>query len=74
MNTLDANAIIGPHDQVENFHFMNGFSGHGLQQAPAIGRGMAEFLTYGAYRSLDLSPLGFARIREGEPYREAAII
>ena len=74
MNTLDANAIVGPHDEVENFHFLNGFSGHGLQQSPAMGRGLSELLTYGAYRSLDLSPLGFGRIRRGEPYVEAAII
>jgi len=74
MNTLDANAIIGPHDEVENFHFMNGFSGHGLQQSPAMGRGLAEVLIYGAYRSLDMSALGFGRIRRGEPYVEAAII
>lgn len=74
MNRLDANAIVGPHDEVGNFHFLNGFSGHGLQQSPAMGRAMAEWLTYGAYRSLDLSPLGFGRIRRGEPYVEAAII
>ena len=74
MNTLDANAIVGPHDQVENFHFLNGFSGHGLQQSPGMGRGLSEWLIYGAYRSLDFAPLGFARIRKGTPYVEAAII
>ena len=34
-NTFDHNAIMGPHTQVENFYFLNGFSGHGLQQSPA---------------------------------------
>ena len=29
-NTLDHNAIVGPHPEVENFLFMNGFSGHGF--------------------------------------------
>jgi glycine/D-amino acid oxidase-like deaminating enzyme len=59
---------------VENFLFLNGFSGHGLQQSPAMGRGTAEWLTYGAYRSLDLSPLGFDRIAQGRAYLEKAII
>ncbi len=73
-NLLDQNAIVGPHPEVGNFLFLNGFSGHGLQQSPAMGRGTAEWLTYGAFRSLDLTPLGFARIAEGRPYREEAII
>ncbi|MFM9974718.1 MAG: NAD(P)/FAD-dependent oxidoreductase [Beijerinckiaceae bacterium] len=74
MNTLDQNAILGPHTQVENFIFLNGFSGHGLQQSPALGRGTAEWLTYGAFRTLDLSPLGYSRIAEGKPFVEKAII
>lgn len=73
-NTLDQNAIIGPHPEVENFFFLNGFSGHGLQQSPAMGRGTAEMLVYGEYRSLDLSPFGFDRIAAGRPFEEAAII
>ncbi len=73
-NTLDQNAIVGPHPEIANFLFLNGFSGHGLQQSPAMGRGTAEWLTYGAYRALDLGPLGFPRIGAGRPYREAAII
>ncbi|MEM7291926.1 MAG: FAD-dependent oxidoreductase, partial [Pseudomonadota bacterium] len=59
---------------VENFIFVNGFSGHGLQQSPAIGRGVAEFIAYGQYRSLDLSPFSFERIERNEPFNEAAII
>ena len=73
-NTLDQNAIVGPHPDVENFHFLNGFSGHGLQQSPAIGRGAAEMLIYGEYRTLDLSPFGFDRIATGRPFAEVAII
>ena len=73
-NTLDQNAITGPHPQVENFLFLNGFSGHGLQQSPAMGRGTAEWLTYGAYRTLDLAPFGFERIALGRPFLEKAII
>ena len=74
MNTLDQNAIAGPHPDVANFLFLNGFSGHGLQQAPAMGRGMAEWLVHGQYRSLDLSPFHFDRILGGQPLVERAII
>jgi glycine/D-amino acid oxidase-like deaminating enzyme len=73
-NTLDQNAILGPHPEIGNFIFQNGFSGHGLQQSPAMGRGVAEWLTHGAYRSLDLSPFGFERIVENRPMLERAII
>ena len=73
-NTLDQNAILGPHDEVRNFIFQNGFSGHGLQQSPAMGRGIAELITYGEYRSLDLSPFAFDRIAANRPIVETAII
>jgi len=73
-NTLDQNAILGAHDEVENFIFVNGFSGHGFQQAPAMGRGAAELITYGEYRSLDLTPFGFQRITDNAPFVERAVI
>jgi len=73
-NTLDQNAIIGPHTQVQNFIFVNGFSGHGFQQSPAMGRGVAEMITFGEYRSLDLSQFSYARIERGEKFDEKAII
>ena len=73
-NTLDQNAIIGPHDEVENFLFVNGFSGHGFQQAPAMGRGAAELIVDGRFTSLDLSPLGYGRIVRGEKFLERAVI
>ncbi len=73
-NTFDHNAILGPHPEVENFVFLNGFSGHGLQQSPAMGRGTAEWLTYGEYRALDLSPFKYERIVQNRPIIEKAII
>ena len=73
-NTVDHNVIVGPHHEVSNFIFVNGFSGHGLQQSPAMGRGVAEWVTYGEYRSLDLGPLGYERIVNNEPFIETAII
>ncbi|TNC52456.1 FAD-binding oxidoreductase [Rubellimicrobium rubrum] len=73
-NTLDQNAVLGPSPDVPNLLFANGFSGHGFQQAPAVGRGLAEWILHGGWRSLDLSPLGYDRITRGEPLRERAII
>lgn len=73
-NTLDQNAIVGRHTRVSNFVFANGFSGHGLQQAPAIGRGLAELIATGGYQSLDLSPFGYERIERGEKFAEKAVI
>ena len=73
-NTLDQNAIIGAHDEVGNFMFLNGFSGHGLQQSPAMGRGMSELLTYGGFQTLDLGEFSYDRIVQDEPFLERAII
>lgn len=74
MNTFDHNAIMGSHTEVENFVFLNGFSGHGLQQSPAMGRGTAEYLTYGEYRSLDMTPFNYERIVNNNPIIEKAVI
>ena len=74
MNTFDHNAITGPHPELANFIFLNGFSGHGLQQSPAMGRGTAEWLTHGTYRTLDLSPFHYDRILARRPITEDAVI
>jgi glycine/D-amino acid oxidase-like deaminating enzyme len=73
-NTFDQNAVVGPTPGIDNLILANGFSGHGLQHAPAVGRGIAEWLTAGRYVSLDLSPLGYERIAKGQPLREDNII
>lgn len=73
-NTFDHNAIIGAHTEVTNLLFCCGFSGHGSQQAPACGRGVAELITYGEFRSLDLSALSYARVPANEPLLERAVI
>jgi glycine/D-amino acid oxidase-like deaminating enzyme len=73
-NTFDHNAIMGPHTDVTNFYFLNGFSGHGLQQSPAMGRGTAEMLIYGEYRTLDMSPFNYERIPNNTPIIEKAVI
>ncbi len=73
-NVFDQNAIVGPHTEISNFLFANGFSGHGLQQSPAVGRAISELLLYGEYRSLDLNPFSYARIAKGKPFVERAVI
>jgi FAD-dependent oxidoreductase domain-containing protein 1 len=73
-NTFDQNGIVGPAPGLDNLILANGFSGHGLQQAPAVGRGVAEWIAEGRYVRLDLSPLGYERILDSRPLREDNII
>jgi sarcosine oxidase len=73
-NPLDQNAVLGPHPQVRNLIFANGFSGHGLQQAPGIGRAIAELVLHGAYQTLDLSRFEFGRFRRGALVLEENVV
>ena len=73
-NRLDQNGIVGAHPNWRNLYLMNGFSGYGLQQAPAVGRGIAELLLSGSYQTLDMSDLSVARVLEGKAFRENNII
>lgn len=74
LNTFDHNAVIGLHPACANLYFANGFSGHGLQQCPAAGRGLAELITEGGYATLDLSAVSFARLLENRPLLEKNVI
>ena len=68
------NAIIGPHHDFSNLLLCNGFSGHGLQQAPAAGRGIAELIYHGKFKSLDLSKFSFERIVRNTPFLEEGVV
>ena len=73
-NVLDQNAIIGYHPDIENCIFANGFSGHGLQQGPATGRGVSELILHGRYTTLDLSSLGWQRVLDNQPIVEKNVV
>lgn len=73
-NTIDQNAIIGEHPVMKGYLMALGFSGHGMQQAPAVGLGLAELICAGAYQTIDLTPLRFQRFVENDLIREEAIV
>ncbi|WP_199539853.1 NAD(P)/FAD-dependent oxidoreductase [Paraburkholderia kururiensis] len=73
-NVFDHNAIIGYHPDVENCVFANGYSGHGLQQGPATGRGVSELIINGRYTTLDLSSLSWERVLENRPIVEKNVV
>lgn len=73
-NTFDQNVILGPHPEVRNLYLANGFSGHGLQQSPAVGRALAELICEGRYVTLDLSRLGPERLAENRPVIEENVV
>ncbi|KAM4885530.1 FAD-dependent oxidoreductase domain-containing protein 1 [Sylvia borin] len=73
-NTFDQNGVLGPHPRLENMILAAGFSGHGLQHAPAAGRAVAELLIKGRYETLDLRRLGWDRLVDGEPLKENGVV
>lgn len=73
-NTLDQNGIIGRHPEIANLYFINGFSGHGLQQSPAAGRAIAELIVHGKFKSIDLTRMGYERVARNEPLFEVNVI
>jgi FAD-dependent oxidoreductase domain-containing protein 1 len=73
-NTFDQNGIVGRHPEIDSIVFATGFSGHGIQQSPAVGRAVAELIAHGDYRTLNLSPFGYERISAGRPIRELNVV
>lgn len=74
MNVFDHNALIGPHPAVDNLYFINGFSGHGIQQAPIVTLGLAELMLRGRFETIDLSDLSVQRLVDNKPLRELGVI
>jgi FAD-dependent oxidoreductase domain-containing protein 1 len=74
MNLFDHNALVGRAPGVENLLLANGFSGHGLQQSPAVGRGLAELAVHGRFVTLDLSALSPDRVAQNRPLVEKNVV
>ena len=74
MNAFDHNGVAGAVPAWANAFIACGFSGHGMQHAPAIARAMAERIVSGRYGTLDLGPLGAERLQRGERLIEHNII
>jgi FAD-dependent oxidoreductase domain-containing protein 1 len=74
LNVFDHNAIVGRAPGLDNAYLAAGFSGHGIQQSPAVGRGLAELIAQGRYATLDLGDFAYERIAEGRPIMERNVI
>ncbi|CAN1570562.1 DadA Glycine/D-amino acid oxidases (deaminating) [Rhabdaerophilaceae bacterium] len=73
-NLFDHNALVGRLPGYANAYLACGFSGHGLQQSPAIGRGLAELIITGRYQTVDLSELSIDRLALNRPLLERNVI
>ena len=72
-NSLDQNGIVGKHPEVSNMYVATGFSGHGLQQSPAVGRAIAELVLFNEFKTIDLKKFSLHRIKENKPIAEKNI-
>ena len=73
-NEADQNGIVGRHPEIGNFLFANGFSGHGLQQSPAVGRAVTELITTNAFQTIDLTRFAFERLAKGRLVLEVNVV
>ena len=69
----DWNALVGEAPDVSRFLYATGFSGHGFQQAPAVGEYLAE-LVVGVQPTLDLSPFSAERFATGGARPETFVV
>ena len=74
INRLDSNALLGEHPEIKGFYVAIGFSGHGFQQAPAVGKTMSELIRLGRYETIDVSPLNYERIIHGKLVIEEEVV
>lgn len=72
-NTFDGNGLLGPHPYYINMYIATGFSNQGIQQAPGVGRAVAEMIIDGGFKTIDLTRLGFDRLIVDKPMYQLRI-
>ena len=71
--TPDHHAILGPVDGLDGLQLAVGFSGHGFQHAPIVGKVISELVT-GRPPTVDVSALGLGRFARGELIGESHVV
>ena len=72
--TPDRHPIIGPAPGVDGLLLANGFSGHGFQHAPIVGKLIAELVVVGRATTVDVSSLGAERFAAGDVVVEGHVV
>ena len=72
--TPDRHAILGPVAALPGLQLAVGFSGHGFQHAPIVGKLLAEAIVEGAPRSVDISSLCLERFEGGVEIHESHVV
>src|SRR5581483_5647371 len=72
--TPDRHPILGPVAGLEGLLLANGFSGHGFQHAPIVGKLLAEIVTHGRATTVDVSSLALERFARGDLVREVHVV
>lgn len=71
--TPDANPIVGPVDEVDEFYQASGFMGHGFMMAPVMGKLLAEHIAEGTNLPM-FERWNLRRFAEGKLLAETMII
>lgn len=71
--TPDENPIIGKIEEIDGFYCAVGFSGHGFQHGPAVGRFLSNLILDGQ-SSFDLSPFHYRRFQKKTICREGGAV
>ena len=72
--TPDHNPLLGEHPAAPGFVLANGFSGHGLMIAPAVGKVLSELIRLGRTETVDVRCFAPDRFERGEEVRDDALI
>ena len=72
--TPDRHPVIGQAPGVAGFYLANGFSGHGFQHAPVVGKLLAELILEGEAKTVDVSDLGLERFAQGGLVSEGHVV